>query len=70
MLLAVCLGCEETVTATPAGPIADWPHYGADPGGTRFSPLTQINPGNVDGLRIAWTYHTGDVVERTAQGLG
>jgi quinoprotein glucose dehydrogenase len=38
----------------------DWPVYGHDPGGTRFSPLAQINASNVAKLQRAWTYHTGD----------
>jgi len=25
----------------------DWPYYGNDPGGMRFSPLSQINTNNV-----------------------
>jgi quinoprotein glucose dehydrogenase len=37
-----------------------WPAYGHDPGGARYSPLTQINAQNVSTLRRAWTYHTGD----------
>jgi len=37
----------------------DWPVYGRDPGGARFSPLTQITPANVARLQVAWTYHTG-----------
>jgi len=37
----------------------DWPAYGRDPGGTRFSPLTQITRQNVTQLQVAWTYHTG-----------
>jgi len=39
----------------PAG--VDWPSYGRDPGGRRYSPLTQITPANVDRLKVAWTYH-------------
>lgn len=35
----------------------DWPTYGHDPGGQRFSPLAQITSANVAGLRVAWTYH-------------
>lgn len=35
----------------------EWPTYGHDSGGMRYSPLTQINPSNVGKLRIAWTYH-------------
>jgi quinoprotein glucose dehydrogenase len=36
---------------------ANWPMPGRDPGGTRFSPLTQITPANVSQLKIAWVYH-------------
>src|ERR1039457_6619504 len=36
----------------------DWPAYGRDPGGVRYSPLDQINPKNVATLERAWTYHT------------
>src|SRR5579862_3614682 len=33
----------------------DWPRYTRDYSGTRFSPLTQINTGNVDKLATAWS---------------
>ena len=39
----------------------EWPSYGGDPGGSRYSPLTQINKGNVSQLKVAWELHTGDV---------
>jgi quinoprotein glucose dehydrogenase len=39
----------------------DWPNYGNDPGGMRYSPLTQINRDNVSKLKIAWVFHTGDI---------
>jgi quinoprotein glucose dehydrogenase len=35
----------------------EWPTYGHDPGGMRFSPLTEIKPSNVDKLKVAWVYH-------------
>ena len=35
----------------------NWPIPGRDPGGTRFSPLTQITPANVGQLKVAWVYH-------------
>lgn len=38
----------------------EWPAYGHDPGGARYSPLTQITPANVAQLQRAWTYHTGE----------
>jgi quinoprotein glucose dehydrogenase len=44
-----------------SGPIADWRHYGGDPGGLRYSPLTQITARNVNDLEVAWVYRHGDV---------
>jgi quinoprotein glucose dehydrogenase len=38
----------------------DWPAYGRDPGGQRFSPLSSINRSNVKSLKVAWTFRTGD----------
>jgi len=38
----------------------EWRYYGGDPGGTRFSPLTQISRENVRRLKRVWTYHTGE----------
>ena len=35
----------------------EWPTYGHDPGGMRFSPATQITPKNVSELKVAWVYH-------------
>ena len=35
----------------------DWPTYGNDLAGTRYSPLKQIDTKNVDKLVRAWTYH-------------
>ena len=41
---------------TPAAS-SEWPTYGHDPGGMRFSPVTQITPANVSQLKVAWVYH-------------
>ena len=38
-----------------------WEHYGGNPSGHKYSPLTQIHRGNLQRLRVAWTFHTGDV---------
>jgi quinoprotein glucose dehydrogenase len=40
-------------------PDSGWPTYANDSGGTRYSPLQQINRGNVAQLRVVWTYRTG-----------
>lgn len=39
----------------------DWPNYGNDPGGMRYSSLSQINRENVSRLKVAWIFHTGDI---------
>jgi quinoprotein glucose dehydrogenase len=46
----------------PAGAAKnDWAYYGHDAGGTRYSPLAQINRENVAKLKVAWVFHTGDI---------
>jgi quinoprotein glucose dehydrogenase len=66
-VLAVMFGVAARAgkTTAPAGGATDdeWPYYGHDAGGMRFSPLTQINRENVVRLKIAWTFHTGDISE-------
>jgi quinoprotein glucose dehydrogenase len=37
----------------------EWSAYGRDAGGSRYSPLTQINRKNVNQLKVAWEFHTG-----------
>ena len=39
---------------------ADWLVYGGNHEGQRYSPLTQINRGNVKQLRVAWTFDAGE----------
>ncbi len=46
-----------TSESTPVNASVDWPMVGHDPGGERYSPLTQITPANVRDLKIAWVYH-------------
>jgi quinoprotein glucose dehydrogenase len=55
--------CDRAVPVDDLGPTADWPEYGGDKGGLRFSPLTQITPENVNDLEVAWVYHHGDVAD-------
>ena len=37
-----------------------WPYYGGSAGNQKYSPLDQINKGNVQKLAVAWDYDTGD----------
>ena len=46
----------------------DWAHYGNTEGGSRFAALDQINRDNIDKLKVAWTYHTGDVAISDGNG--
>lgn len=48
-----------------AAPGQEWKSYGGDPGGTKFSPLRQIDRSNVTRLKPAWIYHTGDISDGT-----
>ena len=41
----------------------DWPAYGRDAGGERFSPLDDIRRDNVGSLQVAWTFRTGDAYQ-------
>jgi quinoprotein glucose dehydrogenase len=53
----VALLCATAQTVPQKG---DWPSYGRDAGGARYSPLDQINTQNVQRLQRAWVYHTGE----------
>src|SRR5215471_9305738 len=55
----ICAGALLAAFATQ-GAVAqnDWPAYGRDPGAQRYSPLKQIDPGNVAKLVEAWSYQT------------
>ena len=44
-------------TGTSGG---EWPTYGGDLGGTKYSPLDQIDAANFDSLRIAWRWDSPD----------
>lgn len=53
---------QNQTTADQRGvPDGDWWQYGRTPLGQRYSPLTQITVDNVDTLKEAWRYQTGDV---------
>lgn len=39
----------------------DWDNYGNTPEGSRFVALDQINRDNIKDLKVAWTFHTGDI---------
>jgi quinoprotein glucose dehydrogenase len=57
--VAAALACL-LAAAAPAG-ADDWPVYGGDAGGTRWSPHAQIDRANVSRLAVAWSMRTGDL---------
>lgn len=52
-------GTPFTAAATNTTP-SNWSAYGRTTAGTRYAPFTQINRDNVEDLKLAWTYRTGD----------
>jgi quinoprotein glucose dehydrogenase len=55
--LAAALACASILVYGQSGAKnGDWPHYGADLGNSKYSPLDQINRDNVKTLRVAWRW--------------
>ncbi len=52
--LAAVLCCVTTLLGQ------EWPYYGGDQGGSKYSPLSQTNRANVRGLNVAWEWKTGE----------
>ena len=44
------------VAAAPSSPQVEWLYYGGDPGGMKYSPLTDVNANTVARLRVAWQW--------------
>ena len=38
----------------------DWPYYGSDAASTKFAPITQIDRGNLEDLRMVWRWRMPD----------
>jgi quinoprotein glucose dehydrogenase len=38
----------------------DWPYYGGDQGGTKYSPLADVNTGTASKLTLAWQWSAGE----------
>jgi quinoprotein glucose dehydrogenase len=62
-LAAICLifAISHPAAETASGTAGNWPFYGGDAGGSRYSPLDQITKSNVAQLKPVWEFHTGDV---------
>ena len=56
--VACCLAFASAAPAT--SPAQEWPFYGADQAGTKYSPLTDISRDNVGRLKLAWEWKTNE----------
>jgi quinoprotein glucose dehydrogenase len=55
-ILLLFIACPSTVAAQGV----DWPYYGGDQGGMKYSPLDQIDRDNVTELEVLWTWDNGE----------
>ena len=56
---AVTASCKQGVQSDAKAQIEDWPSFGRDLAGQRFSPATQINTENINNLAEAWRFKSG-----------
>lgn len=61
LLAGVPVVCGQAPAKPVSGRSGEWPAYGNDAGGARYSPLNQVNNRNVAALKVAWTYQTGEL---------
>ena len=59
-LAAFSFSSSPRAQSTAPAPNQDWPTYGGSPEGTHYSSLTQINRTNVNQLKLAWSFDTGE----------
>jgi len=52
----LCVAVSALLIGQTGATNGEWPHWGADLGSTKYSPLAQINRDNVKNLRIAWRW--------------
>lgn len=53
------MSCKHKETSMQTG--IDYPVYGGNKAGNRYSPLDQINASNVNNLQVAWMYNAAEV---------
>lgn len=69
LLISVYLfltGCGEKESLYSTG--KNWPAYGGNHAGNRYSPLTQITLENVNQLKVAWMYKAREPMDTTKPG--
>ena len=56
VLVAILAAGALAAGQSPSSRQVEWVHYGGDPGGMKYSTLTDINAGNVQRLHVAWEW--------------
>ena len=64
-LICVATAVRSTEPPPPGHETIDWPVYRGDPKGNQYVAMAQIHAANVQKLRPAWEYHTGDANQRS-----
>jgi len=59
-LSVALVGIAVTACGDQPNATTEWPAYGNDAGGSRYSSLALIDRTNVDRLQLAWSFSTGD----------
>lgn len=63
-LFCTCISCVNNSTLLQVA--QDYPIYGGNKAGNRYSSLNRIDTLNVKGLRIAWMYNAADIIDSDA----
>lgn len=67
-LAAICLAANAFAQAPKAAASVDWPAYGNDAGGLKYSPLADVNRSNVAKLDVAFTWEAHEHPIRASEG--
>src|SRR5687767_6569850 len=60
-LIVLTIALAQLISAQRGAVNSEWRHYGGDQGGTKYSPLDQINASNVNRLEIVWRWKTASL---------
>lgn len=63
-------GCDYRRATVVTASELEWPNYGGDPGGQRYSAAVQINRLNVRNLQVAWSVRAGDFSPEVFDSIG
>ncbi len=61
LIVSTVTGCKNSNTSIQTG--KDYPVYGGNKAGNRYSPLDQVNLSNVNKLKVAWMYNSAGNID-------